>query len=307
MTVEKTSPARWRLEPHEERPLHPLSRSSRTTACALYWMPVYSDPIEWREKQWLMSFFDELHKVLVERHKLRQESFLQMKVAAALGPVKDLLHENQMKLIPIMGLGLKPGAKLPPIPTEEDLKPVMEGKQKFIFNDYVGDYSVWLMARDERWKRSLFLGSGGYTMLYLLPDPKTVPPPIPDHPGIRSMPFFAENDVDGMWEMTHLLADDFCPRSKKVFSKNDQDTNFDGTTFIIPLLSAQDFLQAPPDEVEAWFTVFDVFVQESPKDNGLLIASKFDLDEELIQILKSLRDREIDHPHLKERSDDVAN
>lgn len=305
--METTSPTKTRLEPHQERPLHPLSRSSRTDSCALYWMPVYSDPLEWREKQWLMAFFDELHKVLVEKHKLRQESFLQMKITAPMGPAKDLLHQNQMKLIPIMGLGLKPGAKLPPIPTEEDLKPVIEGKKKFIFNDYVADYSMWLMARDERWKRSLFLGFGGYTMLYLLPDPKTVPPPIPDHPGIRSMPFFAENDVDGMWQITHLLSDDFCPRSKAVFGTNtDENSNFDGTSFIIPLLSAQDFLQATPQEMEAWFTVFDVFIQESRQDNGILIASKFDLDEELTSILKSLREREIEHPYLKERSDERA-
>ena len=91
---------------------------------------VYSDPLEWREKQWLMAFFDELHKVLSEKHMLRQESFLQMKVAAAMRPAKDLLHGNQMKLIPIMGLALKPGAKLPPIPTEEDLKPVIERKKE---------------------------------------------------------------------------------------------------------------------------------------------------------------------------------
>lgn len=303
--METEATAKTHLELLEERPLHPLSRSSRTEACALYWMPVYSDPIEWREKQWLMAFFDELQKLLVEKYKLRQESFLQMKITAPIGAPKDLLHENQMKLIPIMGLGLKPGAKLPPIPTEEDLKPVIEGKKKFIFNDYVGDYSMWLMARDERWKRSLFLGFGGYTMLYLLPDPKTTPPPIPDHPGIRSMPFFAENNVDGMWEITHLLNDDFCPRSKVVFGTNiDQHSNLEGTTFIIPLLNAQDFLQATKQEIEKWFTVFDVFIQESRQDNGIIIASKFDLDEDLTRILKTLRENEIEHPYLKERADE---
>ena len=138
---------------------------------------------------------------------------------------------------------------------------------------------MWLMARYERWKHSLFLGFGGYTMLYLLPDPKTVPPPIPDHPGIRSMPFFAENDVDDIWQITHLLSDDFCLRRKAVFGTNtDENSNFDSTSFIIPLLSAQDFLQAKPYDVETWFTVFDVFIQESRTDNGILIASKFDLD-----------------------------
>ena len=246
-----------------------------------------------------MALFDGLHKVLVEKHKLRQESFLPMKLAAPLGQVKDLLHKNQMKLIPIIGLGLKPGAKLPPIPTEEDLKPVMEGKKKFVFNDYVGDYSLWLLSRDEHWKRDLFLGYGGYTMLYMLPDPKTVPPPIPDYPGLRSMPIFSQIDVDSMWEITYLLSDEFCPKSKAVFGKGfEEDSNFDGTTFIIPLLNSRDLHDAAPGVIEEWLTVFDVFIQESPEDQGILIASKYDLDIELSVILKRLRDENVGHPFL---------
>jgi hypothetical protein len=288
-----------RLEPVEEISLHPIKKSSRATACSLYWIPVHTSPVEGRERLWLMALFDGLHKVLVEKHKLRQESFLPMKLAAPLGQVKDALHKNQMKLIPMMGLGLKPGAKLPPIPTEEDLKPVMEGKKKFVFNDYVADYSLWLLSRDERWKRDLFLGYGGYTMLYMPPDPKTVPPPIPDYPGLRSMPIFSQIDVDSMWEITYLLSDEFCPKSKAVFGKGfEEDTNFEGTTFIIPLLDSRDFHGAAPGVIEEWLTVFDVFIQESPADNGILIASKYDLDVELTGILKKLRNEKISHSFL---------
>jgi len=39
-----------------------------------------------------------------------------------------------------MGLGRKPNGKLPPIPTEEDIEPIMKGKAKSDFNEYVVAY-----------------------------------------------------------------------------------------------------------------------------------------------------------------------
>lgn len=299
---------RNRLQNIEPLRLYPLVRSSKVQACALYWLPVYSSPLAWREKEWLMAFFDELHDVLVKKHKLRQESFLQMKLVAPLGAPKDLLHRNQMELMPLMGLSRKPGAKLPPIPTEEDLEPVLKGKKKFEFNDYVGDYCMWFLSRKERWRRDLFLGFGGYTMLYLAPDLKNAPPPIPDFPALRANPVFEKYDLDAMWETTFLLSDSFGPKSKGVFGKGfEEEPSFGGISFIIPLLNARNFLDAPGEVIDEWFTVFDVFIQESTDDTGILIASKFDLDEELSTILKTLRERNFEHPLApREAAHDVA-
>jgi hypothetical protein len=292
-----------RLEPIDETSLYPIERSGKHESCSLYWIPVYTNPLSWKEQQWLMAFFDELHKFLTEQHKLRQEAFLQMKIVAPLGPPKDLFHRHQMELMPRMGLSRRPGAQLPPIPTEEDLEPILKGKKKFVFNDYVGDYCMWLLTRKERWRRSLFLGSGGYTMLYLLPDPKTVPPPIPNHPAIRANPVFSMFDVDGMWETTFLLSDKFCPSSKEVFGKGlEEEPSFPGISFIIPWVSSKELHDMEPVEIEEWFTVFDVFIQESSEDKGILIASKFNLDEALSNILKTLQSNEIDHSFLKKES-----
>lgn len=294
-----------RLENVDEIDLEPLRRAHRMQACALYWVPVYTEPLGEPEQRWLMTFFDALHKVLTEERSLQQESFLQMKTVAPLGKPKELLHQHQTKLMPISGLGLKPGAKLPPIPTEEDLQPIMEGKKKFIFNDYVGDYSLWLLGRDERWKRDLFLGYGGYTMLYMAPDPKTAAPPIPDFPGIRSMPAFSQYDIDGLWQIAHHLGGDFCPKSKEVFGKNFRDDpSYDGTVFIIPWMNSKDYFQADAEEVQEWFSIFDVLIQESVEDRGILIASKTDLDRELSAILRSMRENRIDHPFLPWRREE---
>ncbi|HEX3436268.1 MAG TPA: hypothetical protein VHT24_05825 [Pseudacidobacterium sp.] len=289
-----------RLEPIATPSLYPIQRSRKIETCGLYWVPVYSNPLHWRERQWLMAFFDELHTFLAEQHKLRQEAFLQMKLVAPLGVPKDLFHRHQMELMPRMGLSRKPGAQLPRIPTEEELEPILQGKKKFEFNDYVGDYCMWFLTRKERWRRELFLGFGGYTMLYLLPDLETVPPPIPNYPAIRENPVFSIFDVDALWETTFLLSDRFCKRSKEVFGRGlEDDLSFPGISFIIPRMNSKDFHDTQPAVIEEWFTVFDVFIQESPEDKGILIASKFSIDEALSDILRKLQSNQIDHPFLK--------
>lgn len=125
----------------------PSNGHKKMEACALYWLPVYTSPLNWKEQKWLMAFFDELHQFLTEQHPLRQEAFLQMKLVAPQGLPKDLYHRHQMELMPRMGLSRKPGAQLPRIPREEDLKPVLEGKKKFVFSDYIADYCMWFLTR----------------------------------------------------------------------------------------------------------------------------------------------------------------
>ena len=288
---------RSRLDPIPEQGMLPIRKSTEVTVCSLYWIPVSDVPVYGREMYWLRRFFDELHVVLTKENKLRQESFLQMKLASPLGHVKDTLHKNQMRLMPLMGLGRKPQGKLPPIPTEEDLEPIMKGKAKFDFNEYVADYIFWFLERDEQWKRELFLGYGGYTMIYLPPDPATTPPPIPDYPAVREMQAFKHFDMDSLWQATFLLGDSFREKSKKVFGKGlEEEASFEGLTFILPYWRARDFQAVPADELAEWFTVFDVFITESPDDRGILVVSKDDLDTVLIEIMEKMRQDGDFHP-----------
>jgi hypothetical protein len=293
MSVE---PIRRRLESLVNKSIYPLHRSSQLETCALYWIPVERTPPSWRERQWLMAFFDQLHELMVKK-ELRQESFLQMKLAAPLGEVKDTLHRHQMKLIPIMGLSRRPGAPMPPIPTEEDLGPIIEGKKKFLFDEHVPDYSLWFLTRDERWRRDLFLGYGGYTMIYLKVDPASAPPKFPDYPGLRSMDVFKAFDVDAIIETTLLLEGQLGPKSRAVFGKGlEEDPGFESVSFVMPLMRARDFLDAKPEDIEEWFTVFDVYIHESPEDGGILIGSKENLDETIMEALDQVRQLQIFHP-----------
>jgi hypothetical protein len=288
---------RTRLEPLSSQSIYPFKRASQMEVCALYWLPVEAVPPSWREKQWLMAFFDHLHELLLQQ-ELRQESFLQMKLAAPLGEVKDTLHQHQLKLMPLMGLGRRPGAAMPRIPTEEDLEPIIKGKQKFIFNEHVPDYYLWLLTREERWRRDLFLGHGGYTMIYLKADPACTPPPLPNYPGIRSMEIFQKFDVDAIWETMFMLNDQLGEKSKAVFGKGlEEDAGLKTQNFVMPIMNARAFLDAKHEEIEEWFTVFDVYIQESPEDRGLLIASKEDIDEVLAEVLLQMREKQMIHPY----------
>ena len=296
---------RKRLEPLPSQAIYPIKRATQMEVCALYWLPVQTVPPSWREKQWLMAFFDHLHEHLLQR-ELRQESFLQMKLAAPLGEVKDLLHQNQLKLMPLMGLGRRPGVAIPRIPTEEDLEPIIKGKKKFVFDEHVPDYYLWFLTREERWRRELFLGYGGYTMIYLIADPACTPPSIPDYPGIRSMEIFQKFDPNAILETMFLLNGQLGEKSQAVFGKGLEDNpGLKTQNFVMPIMQARDFLDAKPEDIEEWFTVFDVYIQESPEDGGLLIAAKEDLDETLAEVLRQLREKEIFHPNYP-GTEDVA-
>jgi len=287
---------RKRLDPLSHKSIYPLKRASQMDACALYWLPVETMPVSWREKQWLMAFFDHLHELLVQQ-EIKQESFLQMKFAAPLGVVKDTLHRHQLKLMPLMGLARRPGVPLPRIPTEQDLEPIIQGKQKFVFDEHVPDYYLWFLTREERWRRDLFLGHGGYTMIYVKSDPNATPPPLPDYPAIRSMEVFQKLDVDSIWETMFLLNDQLGDKSKEIFGKGlEEHAGFKDQNFVLPIMTARDFLDARPEDIQEWFTVFEVYIQESPEDGGLLIAAKDDLDEILFNVLQQLWDKQIFHP-----------
>jgi hypothetical protein len=62
------------------------------------------------------------------------------------------------------------------------------------------------------------------------------------------------------------------------------------------MLRSEDFFKQPEDECKKWFELFDVYINESPADRGILLASKNDLDEDLIPLLKAMADEKLEYP-----------
>ncbi len=43
-------PAKSRLQPVDNVVLYPIERSADMQSCALYWLPVFTDPLAWKER-----------------------------------------------------------------------------------------------------------------------------------------------------------------------------------------------------------------------------------------------------------------
>ncbi|MGO9086263.1 MAG: hypothetical protein ACLP6G_13090 [Terriglobales bacterium] len=289
MAVEDKS----RLTPLDRGPeLLPLKRAEQLTRCALYWIPVNAFPIPSAQRQWLDSFLDRLSEMMRKKHALRAELFLQYKTVYP--ALLERFLDNARDLIPLMGLGQCPGKELPPIPSIKDLQPLIDGKEEYDFGKYVGDFCYWFVRKHEKKQRELFWGYGGVTILFLTPDPNTKVEPLPIPKGTREYPVFADLfkrfDPDEANATAHALGDSFRKKSLELFSQEIQkNVQLKGIPFVVPLLGTRDFFNRPEEECKKWFELFDVYVNESPADKGIVIASKLDVEEDLIGIVRQMK------------------
>lgn len=247
------------------------------------------------QRSWIIEFLNRFSTVLANELQLRAEMFLQVKVIE--GELSRRFQASANQFVPMMGLGLQPGEALPPIPTSDDFQPIVEGKVKFDFRKSIGDYCFWFLDKSGPQQREMFWGTGGMLTLYLKPDPKTIPPKLPFSERNRKHAVFQAMNVDALFASMYSLMDSFPPRSKELFGgKLKDDPQFSGLLFITPLLSTHHFFQRPDEEIKSWFDLFEVYVSESPRDRGILIASKSDLDEPLIRVLNSMRENGLVYP-----------
>jgi hypothetical protein len=272
-----------------EKDLLPWRRAEQLKPCFLYWAPVNQFPVPVHQKKWLLEFFNRLTQQLQASRGLRPELFLQFK--SLLDPqLKKKFLNHAADLCPITGLSRRPGAPLQQPPDPEDVKAIIEGRKEFVFGDYVADYAYWFVDKSAEKQRELFLGEGGLTMLYLKPDPATQAPPVPFSAAVRKRPIFQKFDVDRLFARTIALRDGFQEKSKNLFGSGlEDDPQFAGLRFVIPLLTTGDFFCRPPQDVESWFQLFDVYVNESHADNGILMAFKEDYENSVIELLAAMR------------------
>lgn len=278
-----------RLTPMDRsKDLYPLRRANETRSSFLYWIPVTAFPIPALQRDWLMTFLDALNALVTGRLGLRTEVFLQYKSVMDL---QRAFQRTAMEFGPIMGLSRRPGTTLESSPTMDDIAPVLEGRRKFDLKDWTPDYVYWFHNKSQRRQREEFFGYGGLTMISMKPDPKTVAPKLPFTDTFRKKhKIFQQVDVDSLVAGTFSLIDEFQAKSKELFASDlKQDPRYAGILFVLPILSAADFLERPLEECKDWFSLFDVYVRESPIDNGILLASKIDIEDQIIELLTEIR------------------
>lgn len=301
---EEVQKLRQRLTPADRSAeLHPWRRAEELTRCFLYWLPVSGFPIQEEQRDWLMQFLDRWTNLMKAQFGLRPEVFLQYKTIHP-----DLMNpflNNMMELFPMLGLGRKPGGRLPAFPPPNEIQRMtktmfdaLKGGDPVPLPDakkYIPDYSYWFVDKSQRRQRELFLGHGGMTMTFLKPDPKTVPLPIPISPALRKkLPMFQMVDVDKVNANAASLVDSFRAKSKEFFGAGlESEPQMKGIPFILPILDSADFFTAPAQWIKNSFQVFDVYFRESPADQGMLLAFEADMEDHLIQLLKEMREENI--------------
>jgi hypothetical protein len=270
-----------------EAELRPFIRSPQDPDCELYWISVPLFPAGAGSRSWLIDFFVRLDTALMEHCQIRGEFFLQFKTV---GQVEKRFRKLAPQLFPQIGLSRRPNAPLPRPPTLEQLQAAMDGAA-FDVTAHYPDYCFWLRHPEVASLLKEFFGIGGSAMYYLKPDPATKPIEIPYWKELCSlMPQMPAGKMEALIRAGLAMKDGFLPKSKELFGAGLEDEpEYDGFSYILPLLETRDFFTHPPASRQKWFELFDVFWRESPADEGIYIASSAPLESLLIQIVQSMK------------------
>jgi hypothetical protein len=290
---------RQRLTEPQITAFSPWLRAETLEGCFLYWMPLSNFPPSLAERAWLLDFMTRFSQRLRQEHNLRAELFFQFKIASS--ELSETFRAYALKCKTLLGLGRKPGAVLPTVPDAQQLKEAMSDGKPFDLNQWVGDFCYWFRSKRPEEQRQLFLGYGGLTTIFLAPDPMTVPPRLPFTPAFReAMPVFKIFDVDALVEGAFSLQDAFLRKSKQLFGSGLEDTpEYPSIMYIVPLLASGHFFAVSPEDRGKWFELFDVYINESPVDKGMILAFQKDYESLLLDVLDEMRSKSIDYPTLR--------
>lgn len=268
-------------------------------SCQLYWMPVSAFPMPFRQRQWLLHFCERFSNVVAAKHSVKAETFLQMKIIQP--TLRDIFLKTAKDFNPVFGLSRTPHTPLPPMPDTKYAEDLQQGRRKFDAKETQPDYCYWFLYKDERRQRESFLGFGGMTMLYLKPNPEARPPKprIPKY--IQKDPAFsqllARTDMDRMMDGALSLQSPFLKGSKEMFGQDlKEDPIYDGLLYILPLLDSATFLKTVKAETDQWFSLFEFYLNESPTDRGILLATQHDAEDDLIALSEQLRAEGLNYP-----------
>ena len=142
--------------------------------------------------------------------------------------------------------------------------------------------------------RKEFFASGGVSLLFL--------PPVDSPLGRLKVPPVARKmvpgiDVDSIIGQLQALANPFQKKSKELYGQPYEDQlGYEGWLFLYPLLRATHFFSLPEQEISKLFELAPIYVNESPEDGGILIASKDDLRPVLNAAVRQLEDKNMPFP-----------
>jgi hypothetical protein len=295
MTESTTTNQRKRLS--EIKTLHhllPFYRAMHIEDISLYWLPVEGFPIPFRQREWILSFFDKLDEVMLKQRQV-PENFLRLKHTRT--ALNDRFVNTVHEYRPMTGLLLMPQQQLPAVPTSMEVKKLTESHNSdgvLNLDHLVPDYAAWFAGGDAVSHRRDFWGVGGMLTVWIEQgqEPKgfdfEIPKVIATHPSMKGVDF-REQMRKGM-----RLQHPFLARSRELFAAHLADGPVKRhSLFVLPRLTGPHFADATPATRATWFQVFSCYCAEIEDQGGILLAMKEpDFDDTLIEIIEAMKEAE---------------
>ncbi len=285
-------------EAEGSEPIAPFSFADALTRCELYWLPS-SFPARQAERDWMRRFIAELKNRLGPNGEVSAELFLEATVIHE--HVHDAFIQNALDFNPIMTMSRAPGAALP---TEMDMKYIEDLRNQratFDLKRFSAGFCYYFVAKLFAKQMNAFWGFGGMTVMLVKPDPATMPPPLRIPSGVKKHPAYQqmaqEQDLEGKLAIAYGLQAPFLKKSKEYFGTGwEQRLEYRGLLCILPRWKSSDFFTLPVEEVVKLFDICDVFITESPADQGILVASGKPIRKVISEICRQMTDEQMIYP-----------
>jgi len=261
----------------------------------LYWAPVSGFPARKDEREWMVRFFDAFNDVVQTQFQLCPEVFVQLSAVALM---RDAFIRNARTLRPRTGVSRRPGeTTLLPDPAKLESEAKTAAKPGFDPLSLLPSQCFWLSHKAERDARQLFQATGGLSLLYRKSPgpPKPLPFQIPQQL-IDKYAALRKYDLEALYNQA-TNPDDFGARAKTIFGAGlEKELGFDNLPFIVPRMDAAAFFAMGADDIKNFFSVIDICVQESPTDDGFLLATSADMEKPMARTVTLLRQQGFIYP-----------
>jgi hypothetical protein len=227
---------------------------------SLYWLPVkFSNKRDTVADVRFMDFFMRLLALFQTGPKLHEYSFIESQILHPYLLRRFVL--DALEYFPLGAIGFRPEEGPSKMPDYDDAMSVDPGKTYKMLQEKQQNFGMedvfpnappilyYLPAGHEK-ARQQMTGRGGYSYV-----------------------------------LSKLNQTAFFEKTKEMLARNTDDEVLLRLPMVAPTLSAASFARAKRADLETWFSVLDLYVQESPRDKGVLIASNRCLDDEIAELV----------------------
>lgn len=118
--------------------------------------------------------------------------------------------------------------------------------------------------------------------------PLDPPPFLRNHPAMAHFKSIsAPENADAQRLMQRVV---FGHKTKEIFGSSLKTEHaYAGIPFVLPRFSSAEILGATAEERSTWLQLFDVYLSESPEDEGMLLLTKYEFLSEIVGVITSLR------------------